>query len=149
MELDMSGTQSYDAANLSIEDLAAPLDNLLHFKSSILKSKLEVLASEIFARLAVWDRNVARIDEDKTQVEGLLSRLAQQARYHLRDHRDKNQFYKQMSDLEVQRRSQDVECWRDIVFVMRDFLAAWEAHEQSKNRAIFFNNAGSGLENHL
>ena len=51
--------------------------------------------------------------------------------------------------LESQRRDEDVQCWRDIVMVMRDFLVAWEAHEQAKNRSIFINHAGAGSQDDL
>ncbi len=40
---------------------AGALDHLLHSKSRILRTKLEVLASEIKARFAMWDRNLERI----------------------------------------------------------------------------------------
>ena len=51
------------------QESSAPLDNLLHSKSRILRDKLEVLASEICTRLNMWDRNLARIDSDKENVE--------------------------------------------------------------------------------
>ena len=43
--------------------------------------------------------------------------------------------------LEKERRTEDVECWRDVVMVMRDFLVVWEAHEQAKTKAIFLEHA--------
>src|SRR5438552_7084934 len=50
----------YLAQNLqfpqSTEEANTDLDNLLHLKSRILRSKLEVLASEIYTRLNFWDR---------------------------------------------------------------------------------------------
>ncbi|NOS71526.1 MAG: hypothetical protein HOP33_16570, partial [Verrucomicrobia bacterium] len=64
---------------------AGALDNLLHSKSRILRTKLEVLASEIQARFAMWDRNLERIDNDKGQVEVLLNESSRLARYHLRE----------------------------------------------------------------
>ncbi len=125
------------------------LDNLLHLKARILRSKLEVLASEIYTRLNLWDRNLSRIDDAKTRVEEILRRFTQMANYHVREHRDNNLFHDQIFNLEAQRRAEDVACWRDIVLVMRDFLLAWEAHEHAKARAIFLQHAGPGLEKYL
>jgi hypothetical protein len=125
------------------------LDHLLHSKSRILSSKLEVLASEIYARLTMWNRNLARIDDDKAKVEDLLSQFTRLARYHLRDQQDVSRLRDSTLQLEAQRRDQDVQCWRDVVLVMRDFLETWEAHEQAKNRSIFLNHAGSRPEESL
>ena len=125
------------------------LDHLLHSKSRILRSKLEVLASEIYARLTMWNRNLARIDDDKANVEELLQQFTGLARYHLRDQRDVGRLRDSALKLESQRRDEDVQCWRDVVLVMRDFLETWEAHEQAKNRSIFLQHAGSRPEESL
>jgi hypothetical protein len=131
------------------QDASAPLDNLLHSKSRILRGKLEVLASEICTRLNMWDRNLARIDSDKATVEKSLERVIRLARYHLRESRDITRLEDSNLRLESQRRDEDVQCWRDVVMVMRDFLETWESHEQAKARSIFFNHAGSGIEDSL
>jgi len=120
------------------------LDQLLGGKSRILRTKLDVLALEMKERLRIWDRNLERIDHDKERVTELAQRISRLANYHFRDHREKSELSEQLVDLETERRSQDVECWRDIVMVMRDFLAVWEAHEQAKARAIFLDHAGLG-----
>ena len=125
------------------------LDHLLHSKSRILRSKLEVLASEIYARLTMWNRNLARIDDDKAKVEDLLNQFTRLARYHLRDQQDVGRLRDSTLQLEAQRRDEDVQCWRDVVMVMRDFLESWEAHEQAKNRSIFLNHAGARPEESL
>ena len=125
------------------------LDHLLHSKSRILRSKLEVLASEIYARLTMWNRNLARIDDDKAKVEELLNQFTRLARYHLHDQKDVGRLRDSSLQLEAQRRDEDVQCWRDVVMVMRDFLESWEAHEQAKNRSIFLNHAGARPEESL
>jgi hypothetical protein len=48
MEIQGYSAQPTNPAPLSTADAAEPLDNLLHSKSRILRSKLEVLASEIY-----------------------------------------------------------------------------------------------------
>jgi len=133
-----------DPATNSIVDAADPLDNLLHSKSRILRGKLEVLASEIYARLTLWDRNLARIGSDKENVEKLLEQFARLARYHLRDQKDVTRLHDSNLRLETQRRDEDIQCWRDVVMVMRDFLETWEANEQAKNRSMFINHVGAG-----
>jgi len=125
------------------------LDHLLHSKSRILRTKLEVLASEIQARFAIWDRNLDRLNEDKNHVESLLGESARLARYHLREPNEATRFRDASLQLDAQQREQDIQCWRDVVQVMRDFLNNWEVHEQAKNRSAFLNHAGSRSENAL
>lgn len=149
MEIQGYSAQATNPAPLSAADAAEPLDNLLYSKSRILRSKLEVLASEIYARLTMWDRNLARIDSDKSNVEKLLEQFTRLARYHLRDQKDVTQLHDSNLRLEAQRRDEDSQCWRDVVMVMRDFLETWEGHEQAKNRSIFINHVGAGNQESL
>jgi hypothetical protein len=132
---------SQDALSLPADD--SLLDDLLHQKSRIFASKLEVLSVAMIVRLEILRENVARIATDKERAGVMLAQMDQQARYHFREHRDKNILYQTLFSLEEQHRSQAVECWRDIVMVLRDFLGVWEAHEQSQARAIFLENVGS------
>ena len=128
---------------------SSALDDLIHGKSRILETKLDVLASEIHARLTMWDRNLDRIDHEKQTVDLLMGQCTRLARYHLRDQQDVSRAQESALRLESQRRDEDVQCWRDIVLVMRDFLVDWEAHEQAKSRSIFINHAGSGTQDDL
>ena len=125
------------------------LDQFLHSKGKILKTKLEVLAAEVLQRLNIRDVNIARIGHDQTLLSEITQVLSRQANYGQREHKDKTPMYAKGFDLERERRTQDAECWRDIVMVMRDFLNIWESHEQAQSRAIFLNHVGSGLEKHL
>lgn len=130
-------------------DPAGTLDHLLHSKSRILRTKLEVLASEMQARFAMWDRNLERIDDGKGQVETMLNESGRLARYHLREPNEATRLRESSLQLDSQQRQEDIQCWRDTAQVMRDFLNAWEVHEQAKSRAIFFNHAGSGTQESL
>jgi hypothetical protein len=136
-------------ANESEAQAPGALDHLLHSKSRILRTKLDVLATEIIARLGIWNGNLERINQEKAGVEELLGQSTRLARYHLRDQRDAGRFREDALKLETQRREEDVQCWQDVVMVMRDFLDTWEAHEQAKSRAIFINYAGSGNQESL
>jgi hypothetical protein len=125
------------------------LDHLLHSKSRILRTKLEVMASEIQARFAMWDRNLNRIGNEKENVEALLNQSVRLTRYHLREPNEVTRLRESSLNLNAQRRQEDIQCWRDVVLVMRDFLDTWESHEQAKNRSIFLNHAGSRTEDPL
>ena len=125
---------------------AGALDHLLHSKSRILRTKLEVFASEIQARFAMWDRNLDRIGGEKEHVEALLNQSTRLVRYHLREPNEVTRLRESSLQLDSQRRQEDIQCWRDVVLVMRDFLDTWEAHEQAKSRSIFINHAGTRTE---
>jgi hypothetical protein len=120
-----------------------PLGDLIGGKTRILNTKLEVLALEISERLRIRTLNIERLNADQYSATLMLAKLSAHAQYHLRDHSDKRVFYDVLFGLERQRREEDVECWRDIVNVMRDLLMVWEAHEQAKVKAIFLQYAGS------
>jgi hypothetical protein len=136
--------QEYDAnSNRTAASNDSLLDNLLHQKSRIFSSKLEVLAAALVVRVGLLKENLSLIDDDKTRAEAMLAKIDHQALYHFREHRDKNILYQMLFALEAERRSQAVECWRDVVMVLRDFLGVWEAHEQSQARAIFLEHVGS------
>lgn len=125
------------------------LEDLLHQKSEILDRKLEILAAEIRWRLHVGVQNLASLASDRARLQEMLSRLDVAARYHVREHQEKGVLYRKLFDLETETRSQQVECWRDVVLVMRDFLLAWETHEQTKARARFINDVGTGTQEPL
>jgi hypothetical protein len=149
----MQAHDSYLQAKTNSSDseagTAGALDHLLHSKSRILRTKLEVLASEIQARFAMWDRNLERISNEKEQVEALLNQSTRLTRYHLREPNESTRLNESSLQLDSQRRQEDIQCWRDVVQVMRDFLDTWEAHEQAKSRSIFIHNAGAGTEDTL
>lgn len=127
----------------------APLEDLIHHKSKILSRKLDILSAEIWWRLYLSSRNLAAMDDDTARILTMLEALDRAARYHLREHQEKSGFYRKLLDLETERRTERVECWRDIVTVMRDFLAVWEAHEQTRARALFLDNVGRTTEGDL
>ncbi len=124
------------------DDLSG-LEELLHLRSHILKTKLDVLAAELRERFQLRDQNLARIYVEKSRMAEELPRLSRQARYHLREPRDNAAFYQQLFSLDRERRSQEVECWVDVARVLRDFLDVWEAHQQAAVRGRFLQHAGS------
>lgn len=143
------GYNSLEHKTNTIATPGIPLDHLLHSKSRILRTKLDVLAAEIVARLGIWNRNLERINGEKAGVVEQLDHSTRLARYHLRDQRDVGRLRENALKLDSQQREEDVNCWKDVAMVLRDFLTSWEAHEQAKSRAIFINHAGSGYQESL
>lgn len=125
------------------------LEDLIGAKSSLQAKKLEILAAELRWRLHVAAQNLHTLHQDQCVVEEMLNQLTVAADYRLRAHQEKAPLYRRMFEIETEKRSQRVECWRDIAHVMRDFLATWEAHEQARSRAIFFNDVGAGTQEPL
>jgi hypothetical protein len=119
------------------------LDQMIHLNTRILNSKLEVIGSHVAERLRIHRRNLERIDADKTLLAEMLRKMREAARYHLTERDERRILYQKFFELEVERRDQDVECWRDLVLVMRDGLTFWDAHEHAKSRAIFLDHAGT------
>ncbi len=118
------------------------LESLIHRKSGILNRKLEILAAEIWWRLHIATKNVQNLDEEHERIGGMLQRLDRAANYQLREHQEKGVLYRAWLDTETQQRSEEVECWRDVVHVMRDFLYTWDAHQQAQSKAMFLDHVG-------
>jgi len=113
------------------------IDLLVHQRTEILNTKLQVFAAEIEERLRLRHKNLDVLVREELEAGTLLMEFDPHygtGRYDSRLHQF---FYQKRFDLTKEQRQQDVECWRDIVLVMRDFLTAWEAHEQARARAIF------------
>jgi hypothetical protein len=143
---DRSGTSAQaDAASAS----TAGLEELIGEKSSVLGKKLDILAAEIIWRLHIAARNLKTLQDDKLRLTEMLQHLNHAALYHLREHQEKAPLYRALFSLETETRAQHVECWRDVVLVMRDFLTAWEAHELARSRAIFIQNVGTRTQRYL
>ena len=120
------------------------LEEMINSTSRILNKKLEILSAEIWWRLHLASKNMSDLDADKSCVQYMLNKLDRAAIYHLREHQEKGIFYRKLFDIETEKRSEQVECWRDVIMVMKDFLFVWEAHEKAQSRAVFINHAGPG-----
>jgi hypothetical protein len=115
------------------------LDRLFDQRTVILKTKLEVFACELLDRLRIRTKNLLTISENQERLGQMVEAMSLQANYHFRDHKEKSVFYQLSFDLERQKRSEDVECWRDVAEVMKDLLNVWEALEQARSRSMFLN----------
>jgi len=136
-------SESPDLGKYIPEQAAIKIDDLFADKRRIGRTKLEVFAAEIFERLRLRTVNLSRLECDRTDLYAMMHNLDRQARYRMREHQEKRILYELLFKAKQEERLQDVECWRDVVLVMRDFLNAWDAHEQMQARAIFLDHAGS------
>jgi hypothetical protein len=141
--LDELLTQDGEGPQYTPQSPGLDLDAVFGNKGRVLRTKLEVFASEIFERFRIRLQNLALIEEDQNKLYDLLDKLDRQARYHLREHAEKRVLYEFLFKVKQERRAQDVECWRDVVMVMRDFLYTWDAHQQMKARARLLDHVGS------
>jgi|ERR1043166_3358778 hypothetical protein len=124
-------------------DRAGPnIEQLFNERTQILKTKLEVFASEILDRLRIRQQNLAAIDSAFERVGQLTADVTRQADYLLRDRRDIFSVQQLGFDLERQKREEDVSCWRDTADVMKDFLEVWEALAQARARSVFLSRYG-------
>lgn len=114
------------------------LAGLLHSRADILRTKLAVLASEIRERLQIRDRNIAKLYVDRQTIYAMLRRM----QYRAFEPRDLVGLYLRRLDILKEHRQQDVECWKDVAMVMRDFLMAFEAAEEAKAEVQFLGNVG-------
>lgn len=120
------------------------LDLILNQRADLLRTKLSVLTNELCDRVRLREQNLERLAGERERVESDLCRVARLARYDLREPRDLGPFHQQRAQLDAELRRQGVDCWQDVVPVIRDFLEVWEALEQARARAIFLNDAGHG-----
>jgi hypothetical protein len=120
------------------------LDRILNQKAGLLRTKLNVLTNELCDRVRLREENLERLAGEREQVEHDLNRIVRLARYDLREPRDLGTFHQQRAQLDAELRRQRVDCWQDVVPVIRDFLEVWEALEQARARAMFLNDAGHG-----
>jgi hypothetical protein len=118
------------------------LDQLLGQKSSLLRTKLDVLGAELRDRFRLREQNLSALAGESEQLDADVERVSRLVRYDLREPRDLGPFQQQRAQLDAELRRQRVDCWQDVVPVIRDFLEVWEALEQARARAIFLNDAG-------
>lgn len=112
------------------------IDDLIDQRKSILAAKLDVLTAELHERLSIRKDNIASFIYDECKLGSMISQLYfTTGGYIDKSPRRMASLEKQGFDIQKERRDQDVECWRDIVMLTKDFLSVWEAYEQAKSRA--------------
>lgn len=117
------------------------IDALVGNRSRILETKLAVFAAEIVERINIRQTNLESLLTDELHISNSILSLP----YHLQSSYQINEPLLQLSQ---QRRSENIECWRDVVAVMREFLATWEALQQSQARALFLHSAALPIQSY-
>lgn len=115
------------------------VDVLISGRSRILASKLEVFASEIWSRLDIRRKHKDSIYKEQEKSRTLLDKLVRLVQYGFAHPTEKENLERQIFTLNQEARREDLDAWKDLVFVMRDFLNVWEAYEQAKVRGRFLN----------
>ncbi len=97
------------------EEVSA-LDDFIHLRSGFLKRKLETFAALIKERLRLKNLDHGRIDSDRDFLKTPL------APYRSFRERDATMCYQRKLDLSKEARLQDIQCFQDLVPLVRDFL---------------------------
>ena len=124
----------------SSNEIDKSIDLLINGRTRILDTKLEVFASEINERLRIRQKNVDEILYEELLTGSHILEFHPNYGIGRDDKAIQQTLYQKKFDLTKERRQQDIECWRDVVMVMRDFLLAWEAREQAGARSAFLKN---------
>jgi len=148
LERYMNLSQPPGHSTLQSQDETADLsiDELVHQRTQILNEKLRVLGDSIEARLRLRRLNAERLTYDSLTLTNMLLEFDPNYGRRPEDPQLRQKLYGHHFDLRKEGRQQDVECWRDVVMVARDFLTAWESHEQARARAMFLQADDGGLE---
>lgn len=112
------------------EQSTDPISELFSQRSKILQTKLGILSAQVIERLTIRANNLNSLIEEESELSNrILNREHRDASSHNLDNlRQQKHFILQ------EKRSQDVECWRDLSHTLRDLLRTWEELEQSKVR---------------
>lgn len=96
-------------------------------------------AVQIVERLRIRSNNLERILDEELQVDSRLLPFDTQYLGHVPGMMGlESVLLGKQSELSRERRQQDVECWRDLVQVMRELMSAWEGWSglQAKQRFL-------------
>ena len=111
------------------------LDQMLGQRSRLMQTKLDALSVQIIERLRIRAKNLERILDEELDVSNQLISFER-----LTHSRPDSPFalegllQSKRFELGKERRSQDVECWRDLMQIMRDFLNTWESLQLTRTR---------------
>jgi hypothetical protein len=119
--------------NSVANDEKSAVDLLITQRARILAVKMTVFATQIHERLKLRRRNLDELLTEELEIGSAIGGL--EPRIDIRNRLP--QLYAQKASLLREQQLQDVECWRDLAPLFRDFLNAWEGHEQARVRGEF------------
>ena len=120
------------------------LEALLNGKTELAESRLAVTAVQIMERLRIRAKNLKELMDEELSIDNKLLKFQASSGGFNREMFNKEimgleaQLEQRNSNVQSAQRREDVECWRDLTHVMRDFLNAWEgfSRNEAKNRFI-------------
>jgi hypothetical protein len=105
-------------------------DLFLMQRSTIQKLKLDVHVAQILERVAIRKKSLESLLSEELEVDSKKMNIGNRpGAYEL-----ESELERRLSEIEKERRMEDVGCFRDLTHVMRDFLSVLEALEAAKAR---------------
>jgi len=115
-------------------------DLQLFRRSGIQELKLNVHTAQILERIAVRTKTLESLLNEELDVSTKLSNIGNRpGSYEL-----ESMLERRISDIERERRVEDLQCWRDLTFVMRDFMSVLEVLNAAKTKEKVLGLGGSG-----
>lgn len=114
------------------------LEHMLVGKQEILQTKLDVLVVSVQQRFKIRNQNLNSIEEDKLKTTNQLLYFHPRYGAGVQGQSMTPTLYRQYMELNQSIRREESDCWRDVMFVMRDLLQTWDSLQEAKNRTHFF-----------
>lgn len=121
------------------------LESLLTGRTELAETRLAVTAVQIVERLRIRAKNLRQLMDEELFIDNKLLRVQgsiQGRHYSFGSDQGfmglETQLEQRNSQVQSAQRREDVECWRDLTHVMRDFLNAWDGFSRNaaKNRFL-------------
>ena len=96
--------------------------------------KFDFLSEQIIERIEIRRRNLESLLQEEVSIDTKIMSIGGSTGGDQNNSGSNLPLYLRLLDVSRERRSQDVDCWRDLVHVFRDILKIWEDLEQSKVR---------------
>lgn len=116
------------------------LESILDGRTELAETRLAVTAVQIVERLRLRAKNLKQLVEEELSIGTKLLNLnsgAFPADLNKEIMGMEAQLEQRSSQVQGAQRREDVECWRDLTNVMRDFLNAWESFSRNEARNRF------------
>lgn len=98
------------------------------------KLKLDIHTAQILERLVIRAKTLESLVKEDLHVSSRLANIKDNGSFELESVLEKRLF-----EIEKERNLENVQCWRDLTHVMRDFISVLEALEQARARENLLN----------
>jgi hypothetical protein len=103
-------------------------------RTRILEVKFDFLSEQIIERIEIRRRNLESLLHEEVSIDTKIMSTDGPSASDQNSGTSNLPLYLRLLDVSRERRSQDIDCWRDLVHVFKDILIIWEDLEQSKVR---------------